>query len=122
MAKIHGGRGANYAASGLGLWFARSYCLEVPMAEKTRDEIRNEIATLREMKPRVRQFTHFGDNNHLAIETQIDVLTDWLDGVGEDEITDAAYEERDNIRDAMMEALSWATGEWDKLDYDTPSA
>jgi len=41
---------------------------------KTRYEIRDEINALREIKPTVRRFTAFGDDNWAAIDVQIDAL------------------------------------------------
>jgi len=41
---------------------------------KTQDEINEEIKKLREMKPKVRRYTRFGDDNHEAIDAEIQVL------------------------------------------------
>ncbi|MGE0333193.1 MAG: hypothetical protein AB7P37_21140 [Ramlibacter sp.] len=40
----------------------------------TDQQVADEIAKLREIKPRVRRYTAFGDDNHALIDAQIDVL------------------------------------------------
>ncbi|HXQ38144.1 MAG TPA: hypothetical protein VN843_29335 [Anaerolineales bacterium] len=41
---------------------------------KTQEEINEEIKKLREMKPKVRRFTMFGDDNHEAVDAEIRAL------------------------------------------------
>jgi hypothetical protein len=86
---------------------------------KTPDEIKAEVAKLREMKPRVRHRTSFGDDNWAAIDAQIKVLEEGMD---EDEIYDEWPEgERDmHERDSALEALAWKNGE--ETEDETPSA
>ena len=48
------------------------------MNKPTKEQIKNEIEKLTEIKPRVRHFSMFGDDNHKCIEAQIKVLTDNL--------------------------------------------
>lgn len=45
----------------------------------TQEQIQAEIEKLQEMKPKVRQHTAFGEDNHAAIEVQIRVLEQNLD-------------------------------------------
>lgn len=73
---------------------------------KTDEEIDAEIATLREMKPRVRHFTAFGDDNWKAIELQIFVLEERMD-------TDQAGDEYDDADEYShaTEAIQWMEGE-----------
>ena len=73
---------------------------------KTDEEIDAEIATLREMKPRVRRLTAFGDDNHAAIELQIFVLEERMD-------TDQAGDEYDDADEYShaTEAIQWMEGE-----------
>ena len=73
---------------------------------KTDEEIDAEIATLREMKPRVRHFTAFGDDNWAAVELQIFVLEERMD---EDQAGDE-YEDADEYSHAT-EAIQWMNGE-----------
>jgi len=42
--------------------------------KRTQDEVTKEIDTLQAMLPNVRHFTTFGDDNHEAIEAQIQLL------------------------------------------------
>lgn len=74
---------------------------------KTIEEVQQEIKKLEEIKPKVRRLTAFGDDNHKAIEVQIDVLKGTLDenGIYEE------YEDDDHLRDNGLEALAWMKGE-----------
>ncbi len=44
------------------------------MKQRTKEEITRQIAGLKEMKKRIPMHSAFGDNNHLAIEVQLDIL------------------------------------------------
>jgi hypothetical protein len=44
------------------------------VAKPTLAEQQAEIEALKEMKPRVQHFTVYGDDNHAAIEAQIEVI------------------------------------------------
>lgn len=50
------------------------------MQKRTAEEILAEIERLEALKPGVRKITAFGDNNHEAIEAQIEVLRESLSG------------------------------------------
>lgn len=76
---------------------------------KDRKEIETEIATLREMKPRIRRASFFGDDHHAAVDAQIDVLQN---NRNEDWVWDQAS--ADNVRDAACEAVRWRDGDGDK--------
>jgi hypothetical protein len=87
----------------------------------TAAEIKTEIDTLKKMKPKVRQFSMFGDDHHAAIDAQIMVLQGDMD---EDTICDRwDGEELSNLRDSALEARQWLDGELDpdEFDYDRPS-
>jgi hypothetical protein len=73
-------------------------------------QINAEIAALKEVKPRVRQFSAFGDDHHRAIDAQITVLEDGMDEVG---VCDGAEdaEESDNVLEAGLDAVRWRDGE-----------
>jgi hypothetical protein len=73
---------------------------------RTDEEIDAEVATLREMKPRVRRFSGFGDDHHAAIELQILVLEERMDT---DEINDQ-YEDADENNHAY-ECVQWMEGD-----------
>lgn len=74
----------------------------------TPEEIKAEIAKLREMKPTVLRKSAFGDNHHDAIDAQIEVLE-------EDLILDTIYErfddEKSNVLDSAVEANDWREGD-----------
>lgn len=87
------------------------------MALPTYRQVEDEIAKLKEIKPNVRRYTFFGDDNWLAIEAQIDVLDNDLD---EDEIY-AKYENDNDaldatnaVLDSALGALRWMLGEEDE--------
>lgn len=91
----------------------------------TTEEVAQEAARLRAIKPKVRQFSMFGDDNHAAIEAQLDVLESrlkdehaifkrYLANEGEDE----------HNRTAALSAWDWMQGverditpssEWESL-------
>lgn len=92
---------------------------------KTTVEIEAEIAALEALKPNVRHFTFFNDDNHAAIDAQIHVLRERLtsDGVHEafgdpaefmhgddDEIDDDVPFDQHTL-DSAVEAHDWMTGE-----------
>ena len=81
---------------------------------RTDKEIQEEIKKLTELKSKVRRYTAFGDDNHVAIGTQIDVLVDRL---SEDEIYRIAEEDgwSQRERDSALEAAVWLSGEQEQL-------
>lgn len=81
---------------------------------RTNEEINTEIAALKEMKPRVRRATAFGDDNHAAIDAQIRALSERMD---EDEIYEEWPVEEDEEcrdRDLARDAIAWMNGESDE--------
>jgi hypothetical protein len=70
---------------------------------KSQEVINKEIEALKEIKPKVRERSLFGDNHHDAIDAQIEVLEGLV--VSEDDIYDQWSEE--NILDAAREAYEW---------------
>jgi len=80
------------------------------MSKPTANQISSEMKALREMKPRVRKETAFGEDNHAAIEAQIQVLGGALDlddmdeKLDDDEWTQYAF-------DSAREALEWMEGD-----------
>jgi hypothetical protein len=86
------------------------------MEAPTTEQVREVVAKLKELKPRIRQFTYFGDDNRAAIQAQIDVLERGMD---EDEVYDRWDDgERDmHVRNSALSALQWyETGEIEDAD------
>ena len=88
---------------------------------KTKDEITAEIKKLRDMKPNVRHFTSFGDDNWACIEAQIRTLQTPLD---EDAIWDHWSNDETDVyeRDGARDALEWRNSEtFEGKDASAPS-
>jgi len=77
------------------------------MARPTREQIQAEIEQLTAMRPKVRHYTAFGDDNRAAISAQIAVLEKLL---GDDAIYDR-YEDDDSILMQALEARQWLDGD-----------
>ena len=76
------------------------------MSELSKEEVDKMIADLKEIKPKVRKTSMFGDNHHNAIDAQIRVLEEDLD---EEDINDEVWE--DNVVESAMAAREWLDGE-----------
>jgi hypothetical protein len=76
----------------------------------TQQQVDEEIIKLKQLKPKVRQMTAFGDDNHAAIDIQIEVLNGSLD---EDDIYQQHDDEdiTEHEKDNALEAISWLEGE-----------
>lgn len=82
-------------------------------------EIQIEIDRLKKMKPKVKHYTFFGDDNWARIEAQIRVLDL---GLNEDDIYDEwPGDDEMEIRSGAQDALAWIEGEGGEGD-DPPSA
>lgn len=77
------------------------------------DEIQAEVAKLKEMRPNVRHYTAFGDNNHAAIWAQINVMEEDLD---EDDVY-SFYDDNEHVLGAALAAWEWLCG----TENDAPS-
>lgn len=96
---------------------------------RTVSEITAEIQKLKDIKPKVRRKTLFGEDNHEAIDIQIHVLEkvmteskiyDTYDSVGDDDIDhDEGRGERQ--LDNAMHAFRWMHGDEEKLSEDWPT-
>lgn len=80
--------------------------------QKTTDEIQAEVAKLRDLLPRVRRRSAFGDDNREAIQAQIDVLTGRMNL---DEVDSAwgystADEYSDSLHQHATDAFDWYSG------------
>ena len=71
----------------------------------TPEQVQAEIKKLKEMKPKVRHHTAFGDDNHVAIEAQIRVMEQ---GLSSGQIYDRWMD--DNLIMSAMDALGWMEG------------
>lgn len=78
--------------------------------KRSKEEVQKEAETLREMKPKVRQFSAFGDDHHAAIDAQIEVLQE---GLSDDDVYERFEEDAQNIFDEAMQAFEWMSGEND---------
>ena len=84
---------------------------------KTEQEVQQEIEKLQEMKPKVRPYTAFGDNNRNAIQAQIDALMEEMDdgdvydklGTEEDEFDDGEWTQHEV--DTALQAIQWRDGD-----------
>lgn len=86
---------------------------------KSNDDIQTELTFLRDFKSRIREFSHFGDNNRDAIGAQIRVLA----GRMELETVHAVFPDEgepgdEHVHQAAMDAHDWWTG---LSDEDAPS-
>lgn len=82
---------------------------------RTQEEIQIEIGKLTELKPKIRHFNFFGDNNRNAVQAQIDVLVDRMD---EDDIYDMEGHWSQNEIDSALEARRWLDEEGDETPSD----
>jgi hypothetical protein len=75
----------------------------------TEAQIQKEITKLTAMKPTIRPYSMFGDDNRASIQAQIDVLSKNLD---EDDISERWDPETElDIYDSAYEAYQWLNGE-----------
>ena len=77
----------------------------------TPEEIKKELAVLKELKPNIRQFTAFGEDNRAAMEAQIVVLEKNLteDQIDKRFTADADY----SISSEAHAARDWLDGCYD---------
>jgi hypothetical protein len=80
----------------------------------TNKQVQKEIDTLREYKPRIVQFSAFGDDNHAKIDVEIEVLEKHLGGDTMDDYDiDDKLDEGDWTDDEASSArdiVSWLKG------------
>ncbi len=76
------------------------------MKVPTKKQIEAEIKKLRDLAPRIRQVSGFGDSNRAAIEAQIKVLAEDMD---EDAIYRLGWPEHTLM--AALDAAQWLIGE-----------
>ena len=76
------------------------------------ERVKPEIEALKAIKPNVRRYSIFRDDNHAAIDAQIEVLTDDLDW----DTIDAEYGHSQHLYDAARDARIWLDGDDPELD------
>ena len=82
---------------------------------KTASEIRDEVKALTEIKPKVRRYTVFGDDNWAAIDRQIEALVDeWTDNDVRDLQDDLTEHEFQSAR----EAIAWVYDVYEEYEKD----
>lgn len=72
----------------------------------TREQIGAEITALKEIKPTVRRFNFFDDDNHRAIEVQISVLENNYSS----NLIYGNWRDNDFLVNAALEARDWLDG------------
>jgi hypothetical protein len=77
---------------------------------KSTKEIEAEIKTLKTFKPKIQRTTFFGDDNHAAIEAQIEVLKQQMT---EDEVFGKQDSEEwtEHQSGAARDAANWLSGD-----------
>jgi hypothetical protein len=81
------------------------------MQTKTNSEITAEIAKLRAIKPRLPEINGMNDNNHHAVDAQVEVLEAALEGRDLDAAADDHDDDDSSIYDAARDAANWVNGE-----------
>ena len=76
------------------------------MSQPTPEQIKKEIETLTEMKPKVKRFSAFGHDHYAAIDAQVDVLKNDLST----EDIDGQYE--GDVQSQAHDARAWLEGEY----------
>lgn len=84
------------------------------MSKPSSEQVQQEIAALKEIKPKVRRYTFFGDDNHAAIDAQIVVLEEDYD---EDAIY-GEWEDDEHVLSSALEALAWKEGDLSRDNQD----
>lgn len=88
------------------------------MEPKTQKEVEEQIATLKEIRPKVRPHSTFGTSNLAQLDAQVDVLENLLDT---DEIHDR-YDRcgtEEETLSAALDARQWIDGESEEDDLAT---
>ncbi len=85
-------------------------------AKPTKRDVTAQIKALREIMPKVVHFNFFGDDNHAAIEAQIEVLRSEMH---DDEIDAQGWKE--SVASAARDARLWLDGDRDDDNMDLVS-
>ena len=80
------------------------------MSKPTKETIEETIKQLKEMRPKIRHYSVFGDDNRAAVAAQINVLENDLDT---DQIADEydCADESEYIYESAIQAREWLDGE-----------
>lgn len=83
---------------------------------RTPEEIQKEVTGLKEIKPKVRHKSLFGDDHHAAIDLQIEILESQTPERRARMINDGLDPDTEiNKFDAVSDALDWLHGDLDSL-------
>lgn len=77
---------------------------------KTKEEIDKQITALKEIRPKVRPHSAFGDDNLAALDAQVDVLENSLDSADIYERYDHSGMDEEILTTALY-ALDWLNGD-----------
>jgi len=78
---------------------------------KTQKEINTQIAALKEVRPKIKPYSFFGDDNLAKLDAQVRVLEEDLD---EDDIWEEWPEDEEfDIRTAADNTVAWRNGDSD---------
>jgi hypothetical protein len=93
----------------------------MPITPKTEEQVKAQAALLSEMKPRIRRYSFFGDDNWAKIDVQIKVLEE---DMSEDELNDYVDEQQGELdltddqkyelSSVGFEAIDWRDGTLDE--------
>lgn len=93
----------------------------MPITPKTEEQVKAEVTLLLGMKPRIRQFSFFGEDNWVKIDVQVKVLED---DMNEDELNDYVDEQQEELdltddqkyelSSVGFEAVEWRDGTLDE--------
>lgn len=88
--------------------------------EPTDEQVEAEIKLLKELKPKVARYNGFEEDNHTAIDAQIEVLQRRFD---EDEVEEEYGDGKadDNVRNAAMDSCMWLQGEYEGEGGNSPA-
>jgi hypothetical protein len=92
---------------------------------KTKEQVKAQATLLSEMKPRIRRYSFFGDDNWAKIDVQIKVLEE---DMSEDELNDYVDEQQGELdltddqkyelSSVGFEAIEWRDGTLDEPPFD----
>ena len=93
----------------------------MPITPKTEEQVKAQAALLSEMKPRIRRYSFFGDDNWAKIDVQIKVIEE---DMSEDELNDYVDEQQGELdltddqkyelSSVGFEAIDWRDGTLDE--------
>lgn len=79
---------------------------------KTQKEIKKEVEALKAIRPKVKPYSMFGDDNLAALDAQVDVLENDLDNADIYERYDYCNSS-EHVLEAALDARNWVNNELD---------